>query len=85
MKRLEGEGWQRQHGDTEPRLGEAVETYESLGYEVLLVPVLQVCASEGETGRCTACFEADEDPEKYKVIFTRPRGEKAASQEDELF
>jgi hypothetical protein len=85
LKQLEDEGWQRQHVDVEPRLGEAVETYESLGFEVLLVPVLQVCASEGEAGSCTACFEADEDPEKYKVIFTRRRGENAASQEDGLF
>lgn len=73
VEKLADEGWQRQHVDCDPRLREAVETYESLGFEVLLVPVLAVCASEGQSGTCTACFEADSDPEKYKVIYTRKR------------
>ena len=82
LERLAAEGWERQHVDTEPRLSEAVETYESLGFEVLLVPVLQVCAAEGEGGGCTACFEGDSDPDRYKVIYTRRRAEPPA---DDLF
>jgi hypothetical protein len=71
---LEKQGWERQHVDCDPRLREAVETYESLGFEVMLVPALAVCASEGQSGTCTACFEADADPGKYKVIYTRRKG-----------
>ncbi len=60
---------------TEPRLSEAVELYRSLGFEVLLVPVLEACASEGGEGSCTACFGADADPDRFKVVYTRPGGE----------
>ena len=67
------EGWQRQSVASEPRLSEAVELYESLGFEILLVPVLQECSSGGAEGTCTACFGADEDPERLKVIYTRPK------------
>ena len=70
-KNLIAEGWIRQSVASEPRLGEAVELYESLGFEVLLIPVLSECASEGGAGTCTACFGADENPDRYKVIYTR--------------
>ncbi len=73
LEKLAAEGWERQHVDCDPRLSEAVETYKSLGFEVLLVPVLAVCASEGQEGTCKTCFEADADPDKYKVIYTRRR------------
>jgi hypothetical protein len=67
------EGWQRQSVASEPRLSEVVELYESLGFDVLLVPVLEECCSEGADGTCTACFGADEDPSRFQVIYTRPR------------
>ncbi|GAB4287333.1 MAG: hypothetical protein Kow0092_40380 [Deferrisomatales bacterium] len=74
--RLAAEGWTRRSVASEPRLSEAVRTYESLGFEVLLVPVAAECAAEGREGTCTACFDADDDPERYRVIYTRPAGEK---------
>ncbi|MBI5018100.1 MAG: hypothetical protein HZB55_21760 [Deltaproteobacteria bacterium] len=81
-RNLCAEGWTRQNVASEPRLSEAVETYESLGFEVLLVPVLQECASEGEAGRCTACFGADENPDRYQVIYTRRRASAAGRGEE---
>lgn len=71
-KKLAAEGWTRQNVASEPRLGEAVELYESLGFDVLLVPVLAECAADGGAGRCTACFGADENPDRYRVVYTRP-------------
>ncbi len=73
--RLEAEGWTRRNVVSEPRLGEAVDLYRALGLEVLLVPV-----REGGDGSCTACFSADEDPDRYRVIYTRPG---PAGQEDD--
>lgn len=65
-KELEGEGWIRQFTADEPRLSEAVELYDSLGFEVHLEPV-----TRGElTEECQICFE---EGERYKTIYTRPR------------
>jgi hypothetical protein len=72
-KQLLAAGWRRQNVASEPRLSEAVELYRSLGHDVLLVPVLQECAAEGSAESCTACFGAEEDGERYQVIYTRPR------------
>ena len=83
-KKLTAEGWQRQNVACDPRLSEAVAVYESLGLEVLLVPVLQEWVSEGGAGTCTSCFDADEDPDRYKVIYTRPKPG-AKRKQDELF
>ena len=44
-----------------------------MGFEVRLIPVLEECAADGGTGSCTACFSADEDPDRYRVIYTRPK------------
>ena len=49
-KQLAAEGWTRQHVACDPRLSEAVETYEELGQEVFLVPVLKDCAADGGAG-----------------------------------
>ncbi len=73
--RLVAEGWHRQSVLSEPRLSEAVELYESLGFEVLLIPVREECAADGQAGTCTACFGADEDPDRFKVVYTRPAGD----------
>ena len=77
------EGWQRQSVASEPRLSEAVELYESLGFDVLLVPVLEECSSEGADGTCTACFGADADPSRFKVIYTRPGATAGSALPDE--
>ena len=68
------EGWERRFVASEPRLSEAVELYESIGFDVLLEPLPTEEALEdagcGEKG-CTACFDVDR--ERYKIIYTRPK------------
>ncbi len=70
--RLEAEGWIRRNVACQPRLGEAVDLYRSLGMEVLLVPVSARSGAGGSEGACTVCFSADDDPDRYRVIYTRP-------------
>ncbi len=82
QKKLVAEGWTRRSVVSEPRLSEVVETYEELGHEVLLVPVLKECVADGGAGSCSVCFGADEDPERYKVIYTRPKPGAASAEED---
>ena len=60
---LLAEGWERCFIADEPRLSEAVETYEELGFEVALVPV--PLDDEG----CTECMV--NEPDRYRVIFVR--------------
>lgn len=48
---LEAKGWTYRFVADDPRLSEAVETYESLGMEVLLDPV------RADSEECTACLE----------------------------
>jgi len=55
----------RQFITDEPRLSEAVELYQSLGYEVHLEPA----ASNEENETCKACIKAD--CRKYKIIYIR--------------
>lgn len=63
---LKRRGWTKQFTTDEPRLSEAVELYESLGYEVRLEP-----AAFNETSEaCKTCLLAD--CSKYKTIYTRP-------------
>jgi hypothetical protein len=67
-------GWERRFIASEPRLAEAVELYESIGFEVLLDPLPSDEEMEGagcEEKGCTACFELDR--ERYRIIYTRPR------------
>jgi hypothetical protein len=64
-RELIAEGWQRCFIADEPRLSEAVETYEELGFEVTLLPVGL------EDGECTECMR--QQPERFKVIYTRRR------------
>ena len=73
---LINEGWTRRFVANEPRLSEMVELYQSMGYEVHLVPLPLVdCDSaDEESGECRACFKGFED--QYKIIYTRAkRGE----------
>jgi hypothetical protein len=65
-ERLKAEGWTRRTVAAGPRLGEMVELYEDLGFEVRLEPF----DAEEEDGDCRACFS--EDRERFKVVYTRP-------------
>lgn len=70
-ERLRAEGWERQSVASEPRLSEIVELHRELGNEVLLVPVLEVCAGEEGSAGCSQCFSGDSDPGRFKVVFVR--------------
>ena len=76
---LESEGWTRRTVADEPRLGEAAELYRSLGYEVLLEPL----KSHMDEETCTSCLDAD--PERYRVIYTRPSEADHDTSDDDLF
>ena len=67
------EGWVRKNVASEPLLGETVEMYRELGYEVRLVPLLDQRATEGGEGSCTACYSG-EDPARYQIIYVRKSG-----------
>ncbi len=56
-------GWQRCFVADEPRLSEAVETYQEIGFEVLVIPV------RADDGECTECMR--QDPERFRVIYCR--------------
>jgi hypothetical protein len=64
---LESQGWTRQFISGEPRLSEAVEEYQGLGFEVLLEPIdpLEM------TGECSLCLMGAGD--RTKIIYTRRR------------
>ncbi len=64
---LKRHGWARQFVTDEPRLSEAVELYESLGYEVRLEPT----SFEEVNQICKNCLESDCD--KYKTIYIKRR------------
>ena len=63
---LEAQGWMFRFVADDPRLSEAVASYESLGMEVLLDPV------RVDSDECTSCLENCFD--RCKAIFTRPAG-----------
>lgn len=66
---LLAQGWVRQFTTDEPRLGEAVEEYRELGFEVHLEPLdPAACAA---SGGCAACFDSPELAARFRVIFTR--------------
>ena len=64
-EQLKREGWMRQFTTDEPRLSEAVELYQSLGFEVHLEPV--VLNEENEL--CKTCIQVD--CQKYKTVYIR--------------
>lgn len=66
---LESQGWVKQFATDEPRLSEAVEEYQELGFEVHLEPVDPLQLPVGE---CSRCLLADGD--RYKDIYTRRKG-----------
>ncbi len=63
---LLADGWKRCFVADEPRLSEALETYEELGFEVTTAPV------DVDGGGCTECMKSA--PCQFQVIFTRKRG-----------
>lgn len=67
-------GWEKRFVACEPRLSEAAELYESIGFEVLLEPLFNkgdLTKESCEASGCTVCFDADK--ERYRIIFTRAR------------
>ncbi len=64
---LKKEGWTKRFTTDEPRLSEAVDQYEEIGFEVLLEAV------DTSSEECTSCITAFSD--RYKTIYTRPREE----------
>ena len=72
---LIAQGWERRFVATEPRLSEAVELYESIGFGVLLdpLPTEEELEQQGgcSDGGCRVCFEVDK--ENYRIIYTRAK------------
>jgi hypothetical protein len=66
QEELEGQGWVKQFTADEPRLSEAVEEYQELGFEVHLEPLDPLQLADGE---CSSCLLAHGD--RYKIIYTR--------------
>jgi hypothetical protein len=66
VKRLAKEGWTRQFTASEPRLSEAVQLYESLGFEVRLESVE---SAELPSAECADCYLTQLD--RYRTIYTR--------------
>ena len=63
---LKKEGWEKRFTTSEPRLSEAVELYESMGFEVLVLPAAPEDMNEAA---CDVCV----DPNTLKTIYTRSR------------
>ncbi len=68
----------------EPRLGEIVELYRSLGFEVRLGPVGPDDPCWADEG-CTACLGDPAERETVKVVYTRRASGGAAGPDDGLF
>lgn len=66
--KLKAEGWIQQFTASGPRLEEAIENYQILGFEVKTVPVRDL----GQNG-CTVCF--DDENDATMMIFTRKQPE----------
>jgi len=62
---LEEDGWLRRSILDEPRLSEVLDTYRSLGFDVMKVPL----EHEALEGGCASCLECSQD--KYWVVYTR--------------
>ncbi len=61
-------GWERRTTLDEPRLGEVVEGYQALGFEVHLEPFDPT--AKGGKG-CTVCFEVPDAAVRFKTVYTR--------------
>ncbi|PLX44992.1 MAG: hypothetical protein C0609_04320 [Deltaproteobacteria bacterium] len=67
----EREGWERRSVATEPRLTELAEAYREAGFDVRFEDFKKICADD--IYPCTSCIDADEDPSRYKIIYTKKR------------
>lgn len=73
-------GWEKRFIACEPRLSEMVEMYKEIGLTVHLEPLPAKEDIEQEDVKncadtcCTVCFDADR--ERYRIIFTKPTGNK---------
>jgi hypothetical protein len=65
-KRLAKEGWTRQFTTSEPRLSEAVQMYQALGFAVRLESVE---LSDLPSAECGDCYLIKS--ERYRTIYTR--------------
>jgi hypothetical protein len=65
QEELENEGWTKQFTTDEPRLSEAVDQYQEMGFEVLLEPQ----DPREMTGGCSSCIMASCG--RVKTIYTR--------------
>jgi len=84
---LEKAGWIKRFVACEPRLSEAVELYQTSGFEVHLEPLpkepeCESCIGTEKENDCRICFEGTED--LYKIIYTRVK-EGGAESEDDLY
>ncbi len=61
-------GWMRRFVADEPRLSEAVQLYESLGYEVRFEPV----ALDETNKECKTCL-IGQNCDRYRTIYIRAR------------
>ncbi len=59
-------GYTRNFVAVEPRLSEMVQTYEELGFDVVVVPT-----SIDDDAECTECMK--QNPELFQVIYTKQR------------
>lgn len=66
IDKLESAGWVHQFTTSGPRLREAIENYQMLGYEVKTVPFKELGLED-----CTVCFEDENDA--TVMIFTRKK------------
>ncbi len=64
---LEKQGWLKRTTIDEPRLSEIIEEYESLGYDVHLVPV----RLENLDEHCRRCYQHQID--ELKTVYVRKR------------
>jgi hypothetical protein len=77
-RKLLDDGWTRRFTGEEPRLSEMREFYESLGFEVRVVPAILE-----ESTACRTCFDLKGFETRYKTIYTRvkPQGSKHSSED----
>jgi len=72
-KELIDQGWEKRFIASEPRLSEAIELYESMGFDVFLEPLSceeELKRDSCENAGCTACYGVA-DKERYRIIFTK--------------
>lgn len=69
-RELLARGWTRRALLDQPRLGEAVEQYQALGFEVRLEPVDPAACRDSD--QCTVCLQDPAAARRLKVLYTRP-------------